>query len=257
MNHKHAIIGIATLAIVTAIAALRQNSQAHPVPEPQLSSSTDEAAFLATQAQRELWMEQVREARVQAALQGIEPGLAGFHLIRPSDDPLSGPEFGDLGCTGNVYCWDYPHMRYPTLEYNRLKWPGTTTSIVPTPPVFCELSLDRLFSNKLATLSIESDGESLKRVVATFLPRSIAALTFMLEPKHISSPGLVIDWFGISRMPQHEHTEMRTVLVSDNLAYLPFVVQDLLAQGPGPTSIVIANGLSEQEATGLVTKFAK
>ena len=202
-------------------------------------------------------MEQVREARVQVALHGIEPGKAGFHLIRPSDDPYSGPQYSDLGCSGTVYCWEHPLLRYPTLEYSRWNWPGTVLPIEPSPPLsFCELSLDRVFSNKLAKLTIESDGGSLKRVVATFSADSVDALALMLDPIFVR-PNEVIDWFGTPRASQTEKTEMRVVLVSGNLAYLPFVVQDVLAHGPAPISVVIANALPEQEAIDLVANFVR
>lgn len=257
MKHKLAVFVAVTLACAAVVAAVLPPGLTNIAPPGQVGSAEDDVAFLASQAQRELWMEQVREARVQAALHGIEAGRAGFHLIRPSDDPYLGSEYSDLGCSGNVYCWDYPMLRYPTREYSRHNWPGTNLPIVPSPTPFCELSLDRVFTNKLATLSIENGAVGLKQVVATFPRRSIEALNLLMEPKRVVASNDLLDWFGTPRTSLTEITEMRVVLVSENLAYIPFVIQDVVAQGTGPTTVVVADSLSEQEANDLVLKFDK
>lgn len=213
---------------------------------------------MAAEAARDRWVEQVRIARVVAARDGIEHRLAGFHLIRPDDDPYWDDAYGDLGCSGNIYCWDLPQIKYPNLVYNE----PTVPEGIPAPapgvvPSSCEISLDRVFSNAFMTLTVEDEGASQKRVVGLVDPRARIALSSMLQPRNDEPTFGLIDWFGTPRGPGVPHTLMKVVLVSDNFAYVPFAVQDILAQPPGAVSVTLATGLSESEAVELVDSYER
>lgn len=265
MNHRFLLAF--TLAVASSVAFFCAFPTGRAEPSPSVSAalapavqsgSGAEAAFLAAEAARDRWTEYVRVQRVQAARHGIEWGLGGFHLIRPDDDPLWAPQYSQLGCSGNIYCWDVPQVRYQGLVYNAFEVPAGLVAPAPgTVPAVCQISLDRIFSNSLFSLSIENEPNSLKRIVGTIDAKAQAALQSLLQPKEDDQVNGLTDWFGTPRTPTGLHTAMRVVLVSNDVAYIPFSVQDLLAAGGDPEVVTLATGLTQQEATAIVERYNK
>lgn len=257
MNHKYLLVF--TLIVASSVAFLAAfptgSAASSPAIQPQYDASED-AAFLGTEAARDRWNEYVRVQRVEAARHGIEWGRAGFHLMRPDDDPYWAPDYGMLGCSGNVYCWDVPKIQYPSMTYNAVRVPDGLMPPDPgTIPAVCQVSLDRLLSNSVIALSIEDEPNSLKRVVGSIPSRSLDALATLLEPKVDDAVNGVTDWFGTPRLAQQPHTVMRIVLVCEDIAYIPISVQDLLTQGGDPVVVTVASGLSAQEAINLIERY--
>jgi hypothetical protein len=159
-----------------------------------------------------------------------------------------------MGCSGDWYCWEVPQLKYPDLVYNTYIAPADQEQPLPGElPAFCELSLDRIFSNSLFTLSVQTEINSSRTIVGSISSRAQAALVSLLGPK---SDGLR-DWFGTPRAPGQAATQMRVVLVSEDFAFAPFCVQDLLAQGGDPATIILATGLTQQEATDLIARYTR
>jgi hypothetical protein len=53
------------------------------------------------------------------------------------------------------------------------------------------------------------------------------------------------------------HTALRVVLVSEDNAYVPFSIQDLLARSADPVEVVVATGLTASEATAIIEKHSR
>jgi len=265
MNHKFLLAFSLAVASSVAFFCTFPTGMAEPSPAalPALATtvqhgSSADAALLATEAARDRWAEHVRVQRVQSARHGMKWGLAGFHLIRPDDDPLWAPEYSQLGCSGNIYCWDVPQVRYQNLVYNSFKVPAGLLAPPPgTVPALCQISLDRIVSKTMSVLSIENEPNSLRTIVGTIDARTQAALQSLLQPQADDPIHGLTDWFGTSRSPTDTHTAMRVVLVSNDIVYVPFSVQDLLTAGGDPAVVTLATGLTQQEANAIVEQYDK
>jgi hypothetical protein len=108
----------------------------------------------------------------------------------------------------------------------------------------------------LATLALVPGSSGTYDVQATFTAQSIAALAALLQPKNNEPVFGLLDWFGTPRANELVSTEMKVVLVSDDFAFVPFAVQSICAQAPGPVVVVVATGLPQNDAEALIAKFA-
>ncbi|MBI5364207.1 MAG: hypothetical protein HZA53_13595 [Planctomycetes bacterium] len=227
-----------------------------PAP-PQADRSTEQ--FLATQAKREEEAAYVSAIRVSAALNGFEHNLAGFHLLRPGDDPywqgsLNTSRSGD-------YSWDQTHPYYADVAYCVPRVDPIPPFVLPTgmdvARSICIISVLRVFANSFATLTLEDEPAGTKRVMATFGPRSVSALRLLLQPKNDDPVYGRLDWFGAPRNAGGVDTEMRVVLVHNGNAYLPVSISQLVSAGPGPMNVTVASGLTHDEAMALTQAYSQ
>ncbi len=251
--HAHRAQAAALAAVAAIVFYLFVGPSAGSSPLQQ-QGPTPQELFLATAQERADWMESMRIAKVNAARYGIEANRSGFHLVRPDDDPMWTND-SSIGYSGVSYCWDFPQPKYFSIVYNAH---GLAEGYVPHPDMqpFCMLSLSRVFSNSLASLAVVPESNNRYGVNATFPARSIGALAARLQPIQSDPSYGITDWFGTTRASGQPETKMKVVLVCNDFAYKPFVVQDVVAQSPGPVVVQIATDLSLEEAQLLVSNFA-
>lgn len=204
----------------------------------------------------------VRDARYDAdndlerhiRMEGMEPGRAGVHLIRPVEDPLWSSAYSRFQPHAD-YRWFGIPARYADVEYQRLVAIGIAAPRLPATNV--HTSQRRLFANSLGTAAstVSSDGSS--QVTFAFSAQGIAALQALLEPKaNFADLGEYSDWFRITRLLGQPETPMKVAVVSDHRIYKPLCVQEILASaGPNGASVIVADRLSSAEAQQLAARL--
>lgn len=176
---------------------------------------------------------------------GIAGGGVAFHLLRPHSDPALREGFASDSMFGSMwydFCEAEPRL---PITYH---FPPNSPVLPPT----VHVGVGSLFSNRLIQDAYAvSDGQTYS-VEVVFIPGADGVLSDLVD----SHPGYShLDWFGVALPAGGGGTEMQAVLISDNFAYMPFSVTDLLGQFPNPGPVVVAEQLDQAEADLLVSRL--
>lgn len=216
-------------------------------------SPSDDDLFLASGAQRELNQQQVRDLLVSICANGYEKDSAGVYLIRPVNDPMWGPDYGE-GVPSGGHHWFYAKPYYKNVQYQDRVPPGFTINWGPgdNQPIDCCITFSRIFSNRMmSSITVVPELGSKFGVRADFSPRAVGALRTLISDRRVTAGVEFTDWFDITHPIGTAPTEMRVAVVSDNYMYLPFRVQDIVGAGPGPVTVQLASELTEHAANVL------
>ncbi len=185
---------------------------------------------------------------------GMEAGKAGFHLLRPVSDPLWSAQYGRLQPHYDYRWYDIP-VRYGDVEYQRRlplsSFPGFIA------PHAALVSQKRNISNALGSASTQADSNGLYKVVFTLQPRGVAALQALLQPTTtFPASSEFADWYRMTLPNGAASTPMVVAVVANHIAYLPIVVQDVIASATSAgAAVVVANRLTATEAADLTSKL--
>ena len=179
--------------------------------------------------------------RALLARHGIETKTGGFHIVRPEIDLPGASSPNRFSSPYGV--WDYwsTASKYPG---DHLDWLGLTTSRV-------QVTTERVFPNCAAVLSKNNVAGSWQ-VDATFDQRALENLSYIHGP--ITHTQSYRDWLGVLHDAGGPSTEMVVALVRDGISWKPFSVTDLIALG-GPQTVMVADCLTETEASGLIAGY--
>ena len=235
---------VALALLASGVARLLATTHQDPPP-------TIQDIHLATTVQRQE-LAQARAARgVALATNGLETNSAGFYVVRPSDD-LQWNNTEDPTLSSGGFVWDSWRVRYLDVEYQRRCPAGIPQDFTVVDNAgWCLIAQSRMFINGLVTASSQVAENGQYVVTATFSVRSVNALKVLLANEYVNADGSFVDWFGATRSAGQAATAMKLVVASNGELFQPFVVQDIVASGPGPTTVVVARGLSQQEASQL------
>jgi hypothetical protein len=242
-----------TSRIILACAALLASGAVYALAVRQ-SQVPPQILHSATAAIRDQQDDADTQLEDQIILNGMEAGKAGFHLLRPTSDSSWGAAYGRYAAHYDYRWFDVP-VRYSDVEYQRLvpetEIPGfleNTTALV---------SQRRIFSNALATASVVSDGGGTFSVRATFPSRSVAALQALLAPTTtFPESGEFADWYRKTRVNGSASTPMGVAVVSEHIAFLPFVIQDVIAAATqSGSTVIVAVQLTSAEANDLMSRL--
>jgi len=114
-----------------------------------------------------------------------------------------------------------------------------------------------MFPSSLGTASAVAVSTGTFQVVFDLAPRGIAALQALLRPK-TTFPGTNehADWHYQTIADGSPDTPMQVIVLSDNVAYLPIVVQDVIAAATSAgASVTVADRLPAAEALELASRL--
>lgn len=226
-------------------------AQKYLTPRPQLRP-TPQMLHAATAAIRDQQDAADGLVELKIAVNGMEADQAGFHLLRPVSDPLW--QFGRLQPHYDHRWWD-TRVRYRDVEVQRLlpvaEFPGFIE------PVSAVVSQGRTFSNALGNAWAVADSWGGCKVMFTLPPEGVAAMQHVLRPTTtFPKSGEFADWYRTTLRDGAPSTPMLVAVVSDNVAYLPVVVQDVIAGASSAgASFVVADRLPAHEAIELAARL--
>jgi len=233
-----------TTDVATTATAQATSSLAPPTSAP-LAVMDFDSAFKAAMDERVTHAAWLTQQYNLLGVRGKEARTAGFSLLRPGADiTLRRPDIFSTVLTSPHFDFWEVSRKYPDV-YTVVPWGTGTVERLPI-----EVSVTRLFDNSLVSTAVAVDqGGGLYRVDITFGAPSIARLGALLG---ISGSNNYIDWYGLSKNGGEAPTEMKAVLVSDNVAFLPISITDIVNQNLVNQPIVVARDLSSVEAAKIV-----
>ena len=237
------------IAAIVGACAIVHSTHA-PTQQP-----TDEEIYLATAPARAVYNEEISRVSDDVAFSGYERGTAGFYLLRPVGDPLWAPQYNMFLQSGGFH-WYFAQRYYQNLEYQHFLPPGYTLAggaINSSDPM---ISLSRILANRIATVAVVPETSGTFSVQATFDAKGMEALQRLIADNIVVAGVEYTDWFGVTHPPGVAPTEMRIVAVSNDFAYLPFSIHEILARRASPVSVAVATGLSSDAATSLASRLS-
>jgi len=246
MNSKNTLT-IVGLVVALAVTACTLGGTATQEPSP----TTPREKFLATAPARKATDDADRDLAVSIALKGMEPGTAGVHVLRPTNDPQLGYPFDCEGRSGG-FSWRSTRVCSPSVSYPCVL---PASSIPGRNLGWVQVSHSRLFENGLCTLRVEAEPNNLYRVVARVdqQARNALAALFTRDMSSLASAGMYIDWFGLPVAIADPPTSMIAAVVWNDTVYLPLDI-GTVSQSTG--EVVVADGLTQRDATELATALA-
>ena len=201
-----------------------------------VSQSAQESGWIAGAAERQRINDWFLSQFHLLGQTGMEPGSAGFHLLRPGVDHL----------------WDSMYTVWQSGGW--AWWPVETRHFIPysrgeLPEAAAAVSFRRPFRGAAADYSVVQSTTGLFQVEAAFDMNVLGAVH-----GPTSGAGAYTDWFQVVHPSGGPATRMQAVVVADNKADYPFSITDLLT-GLAENPVVIAKDLDLVSANALVYKL--
>ncbi|MFT7667941.1 MAG: hypothetical protein ACI8X5_000627 [Planctomycetota bacterium] len=221
-----------------------------PLEVPEYSPISMDA-FLAGGPERHESRVQEREAIITVErVDRIERESCGLHLLQPLRDIERDPTATDLAMAAGFH-YLRSRNRYSTFDqesYEREDWLADWEE--------WPVSIERLLPNSELSLSLwDKGGYRGFWIELTIQAKGGRELRAHVEPLGDTMP--FVDWCGFRTFPGESVTDLSAVLVADGVYYLPFSVRDLVLADSFPTSLVVAEGLSHDEAHALLKRFSR
>ena len=206
-----------------------------PTPAPAISTTPDWDVLVAATYKQELIQAQSDSRLFDYTLEnGLEPGNARVHFLVPRDySPTLGSNASPFWAGGHNL-WQ-AETKYATESYH-------------LPPIFqapsARVSLWALFDARIiASATAQQNGPE----YSVFISFNQGQIDWLKKYRsHHEDTGR--DWFGRSNPTP---TELLAVVVSDNVAYLPFSVSSIIDDNLVNVPIEVARDLPQAEATQL------
>lgn len=224
--------------------------QAEPAPEYRPITAEE---FVATDEERfEQGLDERRNVPTVDRIASVDLRGCGLHLLQPLRDIERHAD--ELGVYDRVMAGGHHYFptdnRYPTKKKanepearKREAWPASQR-VWP-------VSVDRILQNEELHANLWDDGGHLGYRVELSFPRStIDAFAQLLGPTSGTLP--FEDWCGFTTMPGESVTDMIATIVRDGVYYKPFSIRDLVLANEAPVDVIVADGLSREEANRLL-----
>jgi hypothetical protein len=180
------------------------------------------------------------------AANGVAAGDAEFHLLRPGTDPA----FREGRFSNAPHSSGWHDFWSITPRYQAGYTFPDSAGLFPST---VQVGIGDLFSSRwVASATAVLDGGTY-RVDLEFGQSAVQHFATLIDSEDDYSQ---LDWFGLKPAPGGGDTEMKAVVVADNIAYRPFSVTSIVQGNLYDTPITVADELTQAEADLLVDRLA-
>jgi hypothetical protein len=146
-------------------------------------------------------------------------------------------------------------VRYSDIEYQRLVPEAEIAGFLENTTAL--VSQRRMFANSLGSAVVIPAPDGTFSVRAEFSSRSVAALQALLAPATtFPDTSEFADWYRDTRDNGASSTVMAVAVVAEHIAYLPIVIQDVVASATAAgAEVIVADRLTESEANSLAARL--
>jgi hypothetical protein len=188
----------------------------------------------------------VMRAQELARQHGLDRASATFRLLQPAAD-FEAAEF-------RLESFPSSTLRYNFIEVGRAYTDITYVSVggfergVKTSPVSLQELFPKTYLSRARAVSVP--GTSNYNVEILFSQSGVEGLAALLGTSDPTNS--FVDWYAAGHLAGEPVTAMRAVVTSQNVALVPFSVNEVVRQGLVDQPILIAKDLTQEAATKLV-----
>ena len=196
--------------------------------------------------------------------EGVEPFSAGFHFVRPANDPAVDGRWLLPFLEDGV---EIPPTPAPPSDFRStatrfILW--HTDSYSPQEYSFPQIddyplvSASRAFSNSFADYSEHQNADGTYSVSATFSARGRSALFQIISELTVGPSGRKYDWAGLRVPPGYPPSECILTVVSSNVAYDAIQAASIAEENSTQSlTVELASGLSWASARRLLRRLQR